>query len=362
MLIDIATASPPYKVSQQLAASELKKRMTGSNAAGRLIEMAAIHSGIDARYIVIPDAEITSKEKFYSDNGNHIIPGTKQRMDEYEKWSKILSRGAVGRLMEQTGFNPEELGKIITISCTGFFAPGLDYFLINEFGFPSTIKRTNIGFMGCAASIIGFSSALEALNSQQDMNILLVSVEICSLHVQLEPTRDNILANMVFADGCGAALLSNSGKYSNKGKLNLMHADSILFGNSSQYMGWKIGNSGFEMLLSSDLPKIILNDASPALIKILNNHNVDYRKIKHWALHPGGRAILDSLQNGLNLSDEQMTASRTVLRKFGNLSSTSILFVMKELLETHNIKKDELGCAVAFGPGLTMETAVFRGV
>lgn len=361
MLIDIATASPPYKVSQQLAASELKKRMTGSNAAGRLIDMAAAHSGIDERYIVIPDGEETTRNKFYSSNGNYVSPDTKQRMDEYEKWSKFLSRDAVGKLLNRTGFIPDELNKIITISCTGFFAPGLDYFLINEFGFPLNIKRTNIGFMGCAASIIGFNSILETMNSGQDINILLVSVELCSLHLQTEPTRDNILANMVFADGCGAALLSNSNKYREKIKLNLIYTDSILFNDSSRYMGWKIGNYGFEMILSSELPKIILNEASPALIKILDEHKINYRDIKHWALHPGGRAILDSLQNGLNLTDEQMTASRTVLRKYGNLSSASILFVIKELLESRNIRKDELCCAVAFGPGLTMETALFTG-
>ncbi len=361
MLIDIATASPPYKVSQQLAASELKKRMIGSNAAGRLIEMAASHSGIDERYIVIPDAEESAQEKFYSSNGNYITPDTKQRMDQYEQWSKSLSRDAVRKLLDQTGFNAKELNKLITISCTGFFAPGLDYYLINEFGFPQTIRRTNIGFMGCAASIIGFGSVLEAMNSQQDTNVLLVSVEICSLHLQLEPSRDNILANMVFADGCGAALLSNSEKYSSKAKLNLLYTNSILFDNSSKYMGWKIGNYGFEMVLSSELPKIILNEAAPALIKILDGHNINYREIRHWALHPGGRAILDSLQNGLNLSDDKMTASRTVLRRYGNLSSASILFVMKELLNSGDINKDELCCAVAFGPGLTMETAVFKG-
>lgn len=361
MLIDIATASPPYKVSQQLAAAELKKRMTGSNAAGRLIDMAAAHSGIDERYIVIPDAEATVHEKFYSSNGNYISPDTKQRMDEYEKWSRSLSRDAVLNLINRTEFTPKELNKIITISCTGFFAPGLDYFLINEFGFPSTIKRINIGFMGCAASIIGFSSVFESINSKQDTNVLLVSVELCSLHLQTEPTRDNILANMVFADGCGAALFSNSGRYKEKVKLNLIYTDSILFRDSSRYMGWKIGNYGFEMILSSELPKIILNEACPALIKILEGHKISHRDIKHWALHPGGRAILDSLQNGLNLTDEQLKASRAVLRKYGNLSSASILFVIKELLESGNIRKDELCCAVAFGPGLTMEAAVFTG-
>lgn len=362
MLIDIATASPPYKVSQEKAAFELKKRMTGSNAAGRLIDMAAVYSGIEERFIVIPDGENSLKEKFYSSNGNFISPDTKQRMDEYEKWSKLLTKEAVQKLIDTTGFSAEKLTKIITISCTGFFAPGLDYFLINEFSFPLTIKRTNIGFMGCAAALVGLNSVLEIMTNTTESNVIVVSVELCSLHLHTEPSRDNILANMIFADGCAAALFSNSRYYTSKGRLDLICTNSILFQNSSEYMSWKIGNMGFEMMLSSDLPKIILSEAAPALKEILFKLDISYKDIKHWALHPGGRAILDSLQKGLELSDEQMTASRTVLRNYGNLSSASILFVLKDLLNSNSIKKDELCCAVAFGPGLTMETAIFKGI
>ena len=361
MLLDIETASPPFKVTQKIAASELKNRMTGSAAAGRLIDMAAAHSGIDQRFIVIPDAETNTDSKFYSNNGNYVSPDTKKRMDEYEKWSKNLAGSAVEKLFRKTGFSPRDINKIITISCTGFYAPGLDYYLINEFAFPLKIKRTNIGFMGCAASLIGFGSVLEALNSDGNINVLLVSTEICSLHLQTEPTRDNILANMIFADGAAAALFSNSPEHTPGGKLQLIKTDSILFENSSGFMGWKIGNFGFEMILSSELPRIILNEAVPALRNILKTQGLSVESVKHWALHPGGRAILDSLQKGLNLSDNQMDASRTVLRNFGNLSSASILFVLKELLSSVDIKKDDLCCAVAFGPGLTMEVALLKG-
>lgn len=362
MLIDIETASPPYQVSQKKAAEELKNRMTGSPAAGRLIDMASAHSGIDHRFIVIPDADKNVDEMFYSDNGNYISPDTRKRMDEYEKWSKILSKSAVQKLFNRTGFNSGDINKIITISCTGFFAPGLDYYLINEFSLPLQMKRTNIGFMGCAASLIGLGSVVEAMNTSNDSNVLLVSTEICSLHLQTEPTRDNILANMIFADGCAAALFSNSAEYRSKIKIEVIQTYSILFKNSSEFMGWKIGNNGFEMILSSELPKIILSEAVPALLSILKKKGIDIESIKYWALHPGGRAILDSLQRGLNLSDQKMEASRTVLRNYGNLSSASILFVLKELLRSCKIKKNELCCAVAFGPGLTMEVALLRGV
>ncbi len=362
MLIDIQTSSPPYIVTQEKAASELKKRMTGSNAASRLIDMAAQHSGIDSRAIVIPDAEQDTEEKFYSHNDSYFSPDTKRRMDEYEKWAKILTRNAVEKVIEKTNFQPADLNKIITISCTGFFAPGIDYYLINEFGFPLEIKRMNIGFMGCAASLIGMDTVLQTLKAFTETNTLLISVELCSLHLQTEPSRDNILANLIFADGCAAALFSNSKKYSGEGKLDLIGTNSVLFKDSSKYMGWKIGNKGFEMMLSSELPKIILSEAVPALKEQLKSRGIDINSIKHWALHPGGRAILDSLQTGLELSDTQLIPSRKVLKNFGNLSSASILFVLKEILNSEKVKKDELCCAVAFGPGLTMETALFKGL
>ena len=126
-------------------------------------------------------------------------------------------------------------------------------------------------------------------------------------------------------------------------------------------MGWKIGNFGFEMMLSAELPKIILKSAAPAVLNILNERGIDKNKIKFRALHPGGRAILDALQNGLTLSDEQLHTSRKVLSNYGNMSSVSILFVLKEILYNQYLRKDDLCCAIAFGPGLTMEVILFKG-
>jgi predicted naringenin-chalcone synthase len=141
-----------------------------------------------------------------------------------------------------------------------------------------------------------------------------------------------------------------------------MRTHSHLFPNSSEFMGWKIGNSGFEMMLSSELPRIISDEAIPVLRTLFAQNGMDPKNIHHWVLHPGGRSILDALQGGLQLSDAEMEPSRTVLRNFGNMSSASILFVMKELLATKTILKGEDVCAVAFGPGLTMEVAFLKGV
>lgn len=361
MLIDIATASPPFKVNQHFAATELKKRMGGTAAISRMIDMAANQSGIDHRFFVIQDGEPDSTNKFYTKDETHFSPDTKTRMGEYEKWSIELTKNAVKKLAERNKIDFSLIDRIITISCTGFFAPGLDYEIIKEFNISPSVKRTNIGFMGCAASLIGVNTVWEAMNQIHSENVLMVSVELCSLHLQTEPTRDNILANMIFADGAAAAYFSKSNNSDNK-KLEIQFAESFLFEDSAKFMGWKIGNNGFEMMLSSELPKIILNSASPKAMEILTKRGVNISNIKHWALHPGGRAILDSLQNGLKLTDEELKPSREVLRNFGNLSSVSILFVLKNILENNQLTKDDYLCAIAFGPGLTMELVLFKVV
>jgi predicted naringenin-chalcone synthase len=167
---------------------------------------------------------------------------------------------------------------------------------------------------------------------------------------------------MIFADGAAAALFSNSPSLKSKTALRIISTKSILFDDSAEFMGWKIGDFGFEMMLSTELPKIILERAVPALKKIFDDLGIKKEEINHWALHPGGRAILDSLQMGMELTDEEMKPSRDVLKNFGNMSSSSILFVLKEIFQTRTIKHNDLCCAVAFGPGLSMEVAMLKGV
>lgn len=355
MLSGIQTASPPFRVKQLTAAEKLKKKMTGRPALSRLIDSAAQHSGIDSRYVVIPDGYDDAENHFY--NGG--VPDTETRMLEYKKWAPALSINAVEKLFTDLNADPTTVDKLITISCTGFYAPGLDYDIINHFGLRKNIKRTNIGFMGCAASLVGFNNIFD-MPAGENSHTLIVSVELCSLHLQVEPTRDNILANMIFADGAAAALFTPDKL--NRTGFEIIKTHSVLFDNSAAVMGWEIGNTGFIMNLSPELPDLILKYAVPDLIAFFEDQKISIDEIQHWALHPGGRAILDALQKGLCLSDNKMRHSRNVLWEYGNLSSASILFVMKDLMDKAEIRKNQLCCAVAFGPGLTMEVALLKSV
>jgi predicted naringenin-chalcone synthase len=362
MLLHVSTASPPHVVEQRRASEELKHRMGERPAVARMIDAAASRSGIETRHVVVPDAEPNVATRFFPVDSSLPAPGTRQRMALYKEWANTLSVTATEDALRSTGVSGSSIDRLITISCTGFSAPNFDHHLIKTLGLPPDIQRTHIGFMGCAASLVGFTSVLESLKSRRDQprTTLLVSVELCSLHLQTEPTRDNILANMIFADGCGAALFSTDpGKAA---EAELVRTFSHLFPASEEFMGWEIGNTGFEMMLSSQLPEIIAQQAAPAARKIIEQMGLTLPQIRHWSLHPGGRAIIDALQNGLELTDEQAEPSRAVLRQFGNMSSASILFVLKELFSRTRVQRDEWLCAIAFGPGLSMEMAFLKGV
>jgi predicted naringenin-chalcone synthase len=362
LLIDIATVSPPYRVSQERAAGELKTRMGGRPAVERMIDAAVSRSGIAHRAVVVPDAEPGVTERFYPPTPDLPPPDTKQRMALYKEWSTRLTVQAAGEVLRATATHPSDITRLITVSCTGFAAPNFDYDIVASLNLSPRVKRTHIGFMGCAAALIACTSVFEALQSApgSDATVLVVAVELCSLHMQTASTRDNILANMIFADGCAAALFAS--RAARPAKARLVHTRSILFPDSRQFMGWEIGNHGFEMMLSSDLPAVIQSAAIPAVRALLAELDLRPGDIRAWALHPGGRAIIDALQSGLDLSDEQVAPSRAVLEQHGNMSSASILFVLQELFARGPLQPQEWLCAVAFGPGLSMELALFRGV
>ena len=361
LFIHVATASPPYVVSQQRAAEELKRRMGERPAVARMIDAAASRSGIETRSVVVPDADPSTATRFYSPDPTVPSPDTKQRMMMYKKWANTLSVAAVTDVLKVTGLEPSSINRLITVSCTGFSAPNFDHHLISTLGLSPGVQRTHIGFMGCAATLVGFTSVLESLRNGggERRTTLLVSVELCSLHLQTEPTRDNILANMIFADGCGAALFSTAEGI--PAQARIVETSSHIFPASTEFMGWEIGNHGFEMMLSSQLPEIIEQQAVPVAKQMIGRLGLSPERIRYWALHPGGRAIIDALQTGLQLTDEQTEPSRAVLRQYGNMSSASILFVLKELFSRSRMQADDWLCAIAFGPGLSMELVLMKG-
>ena len=249
---------------------------------------------------------------------------------------------------------------IITVSCTGMYAPGLDIEIINELKLPANTLRTSVNFMGCYAAINALRIADYICKSDKNATVLLVCVELCTIHFQKTKGEDAVLSNALFADGAAAMLVSNNNEV---GKLSLaietMYSEIINTGQKD--MAWHINDFGFEMVLSSYVPEIIRGGIRKLCDKLLENIQIKIADISFFAIHPGGKKILEVIEKELSVPKVLNQFAYNILSNYGNMSSPTVLFVLKELMES--IKPVDEGkniLSLAFGPGLTMESALFK--
>lgn len=306
-------------------------------------------SGIEKRHSVISDyGEVMGKWNFFPNNAAaEPFPNIEKRMLLFEQEAILLAEKAVRALEEW-----ENITHLITVTCTGLAAPGLDIALLKKLHL-STDKtsRYSINFMGCYAGLQALRLADALCRAEKNARVLIVDVELCTLHFQKTPTEDNFLANALFADGAAASIVSNNSKAA--WKINGFHSDLIRQG--EQAMAWQIASSGFLMSLSSYVPQILKENMQELVEKTLSKNNISQEQIHFWAIHPGGKRILDELKNSLNIKKEQIQASYDVLRNFGNMSSATIFFVLQEVW---NKKGNIFACG--FGPGLAMESMLLE--
>ncbi|MEO6949522.1 MAG: type III polyketide synthase, partial [Ginsengibacter sp.] len=251
-----------------------------------------------------------------------------------------------------------EITHLITVSCTGMSAPGLDLEIMEAMDLPRTIFRTSINFMGCYAAIHAMKLADSFCKSDQHAKVLIVCTELCTLHFQKENSIDNIASSLLFGDGSAAILIVNDDHDLNGVKMKNFYSEVALKGKNE--MSWEISSSGFLMTLSGYVPDLIEQDFAGLLKKALQNAGKEESDISHWCIHPGGKRILDVIEKSTSITEYDMRYSMNVLRDYGNMSSPTILFVLKEILDS--IEKDPMQEAnifgAAFGPGLTMETFI----
>jgi predicted naringenin-chalcone synthase len=280
---------------------------------------------------------------------------SKNRNELYIKESRRLSLEAVAALLQklQEGLQ-EKITHLITVSCTGVSSPGFDFHIVKECQLAPDVERFHIGFMGCCAAFPAMKLARTICLAEKDARVLLVTVELCSLHLQRKYELDTMVASAIFADGVAAALVSAHPDDSDGARLRLHAFHSEVLPDSETDMTWKIGDSGFEMRLSSYVPNLLEKNIQPVMARLFRKAGVAQREIRLWAIHPGGRLILDKLEKTLNLSKEDLQPSYDVLREYGNMSSSTILFVLDRILDTPQKGKV---FAAAFGPGLTVETS-----
>lgn len=312
------------------------------------------HSKINSRYSVIRDFGFPDEDwQFISMNGKPNV-SLNERMDLFREYALPLSVEAVEKCID--GFiKPEEITHLITVSCTGMSAPGLDLQVAEAMQLRSDIFRTSVNFMGCYAAIHALKMAKMICDGSQSAKVVIVATELCTIHFQKDYSIDNAASSLLFADGSAAVLVSNS--VEKKGGLNLDHFYSEVAYKGKSDMSWELSNNGFLMTLSSYIPQLIEEDILALVNKALEKSNISREEISHWCLHPGGNKILEVIKQQLELREEDLNYSRKVLSEYGNMSSPTILFVLKEIMENLNEAPAKV-FGVAFGPGLTMETFI----
>lgn len=352
-IISIATAVPQFCHQQDDILVYMGDAFQLDDTEKRKLKFMYHQSGIEQRYSVLPDFSSIAAENFFSlSNSKKIEPGLEERLKIYDESSLALSVNAIQKCI--SGFiSKQEITHLITVSCTGMTAPGLDIKLMEALGLNKNIFRTSVNFMGCYAAIHALKLADMIAQGTPNANIVIVAVELCTLHFQTTMTEDNIASSLLFADGCAAALISNNIDRANKIRIDGFYAQIAIEGKSD--MAWELGSKGFQMRLSGYIPQLIEADIESLLSGALAERGMTKESIHHWCIHPGGKRILDSIQRKLNLSPDTLDQSRAVLKEYGNMSSPTILFVLKNILEK-KYQSNENILGMAFGPGLTMET------
>ena len=344
----IATKVPPADVHQAFIG--FGRQLLEGDRRQSLFEKMAERSHIEHRWSFIepsagdPDGYL-DRQRFY--RSGHF-PSTAERMKLYEAYAPTLAVQAVEAL--ELGADVSEITHVIVTSCTGLSAPGIDLLLVEHLGLKPSTERTVVGFMGCYAAMNALKLSRHIVRSEPRSKVLVVSIELCSLHLQESHAIEQVLSFLVFGDGCAAAIIS-----AEPTGLALDAFEALLIPSAADQITWNIRDQGFDMFLSGQVPLSVGGALRVGKADLLGGAACE--SIDLWAVHPGGRSILDAVENALSLPKEALAASREVLRANGNMSSATILFVLKALLETG--EPGMRGCGMAFGPGLTAETLLF---
>jgi predicted naringenin-chalcone synthase len=344
----IATAVPEHDVHDAFVARA--DRLLRDRRRLALFRRMAERSQISHRWSCLPCG--AAQEDRIDEAGFYTLgrfPSTAARMGRYEQEATPLAIRAVEAL--GLGAAAPALTHLILISCTGFAAPGVDFALIRHFGLNPAIERSTVGFMGCHAAINGLKLARHIVRSEPEARVLLVSLELCTLHLQESDALEDVLSFLIFADGCAAALVTAEPQGI---AIDSFHA--VLVPETEQHISWRIGDAGFNMVLSGHVPAGVaqgLRQGTEAVLRGAPPAEIDL-----WAVHPGGRSVLDAVEAALELPGEALRTSRGVLQDHGNMSSATVLFVLQRMMA--EASPGQRGCAMAFGPGMVAETMLFR--
>lgn len=371
-LRSLQTMVPDVLLDQEIVRDVFAGQPGLSRLAKRLVTASFNGSGIQTRHTVLEELSLeaeTSDPLFYDrESGELLSPGTKARNEIYIREADRLYIEVARRALEaDPDLSAADVTHVVTVSCTGFHAPGPDYEIVRALGMSDSVERYHLGFMGCYAAMPALRAARQFCLADPDAVVLVVSVELCTLHLRSAEDPDMIIASSLFSDGAAAGLVTARSFDSSVPAFSLDRFRTAIAPQGEKDMAWTIGDSGFEMVLSTAVPQIIGESIRTALHPLWSDDDElaaafdDDRigdPVVHWAIHPGGRSILDKVQERLHLSDEQLHPAREILREYGNMSSATVLFVLRHILESAEARAGDRVAAMAFGPGLTAESAM----
>ncbi len=351
-LLGIGTAVPPHAIRQGDAA-EIAQALTCSCEDEAQYYRDIYHAvGVETRHSVILEeshGDLRARQSFYANES----PSTLARMRRYEADAAGLAVAASGQALADAGVSPDRITHVVTVTCSGFYSPGLDVALIKRLDLRRSVERTQVGFMGCHGAINGLRVARAIVGADPSACVLLCCTELCSLHHQYDLDPSTIIANALFADGA-AAVVCGAGD-SGPSAYRVAATGSTLVDDSEDVMSWRIGDHGFAMTLSAKVPKLIARHLRPWLDGWLASHGLGVDSVPAWAVHPGGPRILTAFSEATGVGRDGLEASYRVLARYGNMSSPTVIFVVDELRKAGSRRP----CvAMAFGPGLAVEAAL----
>lgn len=371
MLRSLETAVPATTLTQNEVRDVFAAQPGLSRLGARLVKTCFDGSGIDTRYTAVEEMSLEQRSEnpvfFDAGSGLLLSPSTKVRNELFAtEATKLFVDAAARALAACEGVEAADVTHVVTVSCTGFFNPGPDYRIVRELNLDPAVERYHLGFMGCYAAFPALRAAKAFCDADPNAVVLVVAAELCSLHVRSSNNPDTIMGSSLFGDGAGAAVVTARQLPPGAPAIRLDAFATTLTPVGEDSMAWNIGDEGFEMVLGTYVPHIIEEHITGALEPLLGGSPAfasgRHSDIPHWAIHPGGRSILDRIETVLGLTPEQLHPARDTLRRYGNMSSATVLFVLKHILEQDPAREDEPICAMAFGPGLTVETGLFTKI
>ena len=352
-IISIGTAVPAYCHQQMDLLHFMQGVYALTETDMRKLRFLYAHSGINQRYSVVPDYNRPVNEwKFYPQTeGLEPFPSLEQRMAVYNKQAPLLSVKAARESLQGV-LHHSEITHLITVSCTGMTAPGLDLHVMEGLGLNNDISRTSVNFMGCYAAIHALKMAHAICGSDKGAKVLIICTELCTLHFQKEPTMDNMASSLLFGDGSAAVIVTSEDDAHDGLIIDNFYSEVLTKGKTD--MAWELSSTGFLMTLSGYVPALIEEDFKGVTERALAKQSLSLNNVSHWCLHPGGKRILEAICKSVKLPSESLQDSYDVLKEFGNMSSATILFVLKKMIKNNTVMPKLFGAA--FGPGLTVET------